>query len=232
MKMRLDKFLSNNGFGTRKEVKDLIKKGYVSVNDNDKIKFDQSIDPTIDIIKVDDEIIEYKENYYFLMNKPKGYISATEDYKQDTVLDLIPEYAYLHLFPVGRLDKDTTGALILTTDGELTHRLISPKYHVDKIYYVEVDKVLNPSIKDKFEHGLKLDGEELLPSKFEYLDEHHARVTLHQGKYHQVKRMFEYFGYTVVNLHRETFAFLTLEGIEEGDYRELTDEEVSKLKEY
>ena len=232
MKMRLDKFLSNNGFGTRKEVKDLIKKGYVSVNDNDKIKFDQSIDPTVDIIKVDDEIIEYKENYYFLMNKPKGYISATEDYKQDTVLDLIPEYAYLHLFPVGRLDKDTTGALILTTDGELTHRLISPKYHVDKIYYVEVDKVLNHSIKDKFEHGLKLDGEELLPSKFEYLDEHHARVTLHQGKYHQVKRMFEYFGYTVVNLHRETFAFLTLEGIEEGDYRELTDEEVSKLKEY
>lgn len=232
MKMRLDKFLSNNGFGTRKEVKDLIKKGYVSVNDNDKIKFDQSIDPTVDIIKVDDEIIEYKENYYFLMNKPKGYISATEDYKQDTVLDLIPEYAYLHLFPVGRLDKDTTGALILTTDGELTHRLISPKYHVDKIYYVEVDKILDPSIKDKFEHGLKLDGEELLPSKFEYLDEHHARVTLHQGKYHQVKRMFEYFGYTVVNLHRETFAFLTLEGIEEGDYRELTDEEVSKLKEY
>lgn len=232
MKMRLDKFLSNNGFGTRKEVKDLIKKGYVSVNDNDKIKFDQSIDPTVDIIKVDDEIIEYKENYYFLMNKPKGYISATEDYKQDTVLDLIPEYAYLHLFPVGRLDKDTTGALILTTDGELTHRLISPKYHVDKIYYVEVDKVLNPSIKDKFEHGLKLDGEELLPSKFEYLDEHHARVTLHQGKYHQVKRMFEYFGYTVVNLHRETFAFLTLEGIEEGNYRELTDEEISKLKEY
>lgn len=232
MKMRLDKFLSNNGFGTRKEVKDLIKKGYVSVNDNDKIKFDQSIDPTVDIIKVDDEIIEYKENYYFLMNKPKGYISATEDYKQDTVLDLIPEYAYLHLFPVGRLDKDTTGALILTTDGELTHRLISPKYHVDKIYYVEVDKILDPSIKDKFEHGLKLDGEELLPSKFEYLDEHHARVTLHQGKYHQVKRMFEYFGYTVINLHRETFAFLTLEGIEEGDYRELTDEEVSKLKEY
>lgn len=232
MKMRLDKFLSNNGFGTRKEVKDLIKKGYVSVNDNDKIKFDQSIDPTVDIIKVDDEIIEYKENYYFLMNKPKGYISATEDYKQDTVLDLIPEYAYLHLFPVGRLDKDTTGALILTTDGELTHRLISPKYHVDKIYYVEVDKILDPSIKDKFEHGLKLDGEELLPSKFEYLDEHHARVTLHQGKYHQVKRMFEYFGYTVINLHRETFAFLTLKGIEEGDYRELTDEEVSKLKEY
>lgn len=232
MKMRLDKFLSNNGFGTRKEVKDLIKKGYVSVNDNDKIKFDQSIDPTVDIIKVDDEIIEYKENYYFLMNKPKGYISATEDYKQDTVLDLIPEYAYLHLFPVGRLDKDTTGALILTTDGELTHRLISPKYHVDKIYFVEVDKVLNPSIKDKFEHGLKLDGEELLPSKFEYLDEHHARVTLHQGKYHQVKRMFEIFGYTVVNLHRETFAFLTLEGIEEGNYRELTDEEISKLKEY
>lgn len=232
MKMRLDKFLSNNGFGTRKEVKDLIKKGYVSVNDNDKIKFDQSIDPTVDIIKVDDEIIEYKENYYFLMNKPKGYISATEDYKQDTVLDLIPEYAYLHLFPVGRLDKDTTGALILTTDGELTHRLISPKYHVDKIYYVEVDKILDPSIKDKFEHSLKLDGEELLPSKFEYLDEHHARVTLHQGKYHQVKRMFEYFGYTVINLHRETFAFLTLEGIEEGDYRELTDEEVSKLKEY
>ncbi len=232
MKMRLDKFLSNNGFGTRKEVKDLIKKGYVSVNDNDKIKFDQSIDPTVDIIKVDDEIIEYKENYYFLMNKPKGYISATEDYKQDTVLDLIPEYAYLHLFPVGRLDKDTTGALILTTDGELTHRLISPKYHVDKIYLVEVDKVLNPSIKDKFEHGLKLDGEELLPSKFEYLDETHARVTLHQGKYHQVKRMFEYFGYTVINLHRETFAFLTLEGIEEGNYRELTEEEVSKLKEY
>ncbi len=232
MKMRLDKFLSNNGFGSRKEVKDLVKKGYVSINDNFKIKFDESIDPTVDVIKVDDEVIEYKENYYFLMNKPKGYISATEDFYQDTVLDLIPEYAYLHLFPVGRLDKDTTGLLILTTDGQMAHRLISPKFHVDKVYYVEVDKVLNPNIKDTFEHGLKLDGEDLLPSKFEYLDEFHARVTLHQGKYHQVKRMFEHFGYSVVNLHRETFAFLNLDGVEEGTYRELTEDEINKLKEY
>ncbi len=228
--MRLDKFLSNNGFGTRKEVKELIKKKYVSVNDNFNVKPELNIDPTKDQIKVDDELIEYKEFYYLLLNKPKGYISATEDYIQNTVLDLVPEYAYVHLFPVGRLDKDTTGLLILTNDGQLAHSLISPKKHVDKVYIATLDKPLDMKIKDKFESGIILDEELTLPAKLEKLDEYKAKVTIHQGKYHQVKRMFEYFGYTVVDLDRIQLAFLTLGDLEVGEYRELTDEEVNKLK--
>lgn len=228
--MRLDKFLANNGFGTRKEVKELIKKRYVSVNNDFKVKPDMNINPTKDEVRVDDELIEYKEFYYLLLNKPKGYISATEDYVQNTVLDLVPEYAFVHLFPVGRLDKDTTGLLILTNDGQLAHSLISPKKHVDKIYIATLDKPLDMKIKEQFESGIILDDELTLPSTLEKVGDNIAKVTLHQGKYHQVKRMFEYFGYKVVELDRIKLAFLELGDLEVGEYRELTDEEVSKLK--
>ena len=229
--MRLDKFLSNNGFGSRKDVKSIIKKKQVSVHDSFDIKPETDINPSSDTIKVNNKIVEYKEFYYFLLNKPKGYISATEDYKQSTVLDLLPEYSHLDLFPVGRLDKDTTGVLLLTTDGPLAHYLLSPKRHVDKVYIATLDKEIPLSIKEQFEKGILLDGELTLPAKLNIISSNKAEVTIHQGKYHQVKRMFAYFGLEVVELHREKFAFLTVEGLEEGKYRELTPQETIKLKE-
>ena len=227
--MRLDKFLSNNGFGSRKDVKILIKKQNVYINDKLIKQADYSFDPTKDIVKVDDQLIEYREFYYFLLNKPKGYISATEDNKQNTVLDLLPEYSYLDLFPVGRLDKDTTGTLLITNDGQLAHSLLSPKKHVDKVYIATLDKDVPPSIIKEFEKGIILDNELTLPAKLEIIEGNIAKVTLHQGKYHQVKRMFSYFGLEVIELHREKFAFLNVDGLSLGSYRELTLEEEKEI---
>jgi 16S rRNA pseudouridine516 synthase len=228
--MRLDKYLANQGFGSRKDAKKLIKDKRIKINGVFAKKPEDNIDPKVDKISIDDEIIDYKENYYFVLYKPKGYISATEDNFQNTVLELIPEYNYLDIFPVGRLDKDTTGLLLLTTDGDLAHKLISPKKHVDKIYIATLNKNVDISIKEEFESGIILDDELTLPAKLEIIDSNVCKVTLHQGKYHQVKRMFEHFGYKVIELHREQFAFLTLDGLEEGEYRELTDEEIFQLK--
>ena len=227
--MRLDKFLSNNGFGSRKDVKLLIKKQNVYINDTLIKQADYSFEPTKDIVKVNDQIVKYKEFYYFLLNKPKGYISATEDYKQNTVLDLLPEYSLLDLFPVGRLDKDTTGTLLITNDGQLAHALLSPKKHVDKVYIATLDKDIPSSIINDFEKGIILDNELTLPAKLEILEHNVAKVTLHQGKYHQVKRMFSHFGLEVIELHREKFAFLTVDNIPLGTYRELTLEEEQQI---
>lgn len=227
--MRLDKFLSNNGFGSRKDVKLLIKKQNVYINDTLIKQADYSFEPTKDIVKVNDQIVKYKEFYYFLLNKPKGYISATEDYKQNTVLDLLPEYSHLDLFPVGRLDKDTTGTLLITNDGQLAHALLSPKKHVDKVYIATLDKDIPSSIINDFEKGIILDNELTLPAKLEILEHNVVKVTLHQGKYHQVKRMFSHFGLEVIELHREKFAFLTVDNIPLGTYRELTLEEEQQI---
>ena len=175
--MRLDKFLSNNGFGSRKDVKTLIKKQNVYINNVLIKQADFSFDPTKDIVKINDKEIEYKEFYYFLLNKPKGYISATEDYKQNTVLDLLPEFSHLDLFPVGRLDKDTTGTLLITNDGQLAHALLSPKKHVDKVYIATLDKDIPPSIIKDFENGIILDNELTLPAKLEILEKNIAKVT-------------------------------------------------------
>jgi 16S rRNA pseudouridine516 synthase len=228
--MRLDRFLANNGFGTRKEVKELVKQNRVQVNKAFGVKYDMSIDPSRDVVAVDGEDIVYKEFYYILLNKPKGYISATEDFVQNTVLDLIPEFAFAKLFPVGRLDKDTTGLLILTNDGQLAHSLISPKKHVDKVYIATLDKPLDMKIQKEFESGIMMDGEKTLPAQLKKLGDNVAEVTIHQGKYHQVKRMFEHFSYHVEELDRKQLAFLTLDGLEVGEYRELTKEEVDELK--
>lgn len=230
--MRLDKFLSNSGFGSRKDVKQLIKKKLVLVNDKLVTKVDLNIDPFKDTIKYNNEIIEYKEFHYFLLNKPKGYLSATEDNKQNTVLDLLPEYSYLDLFPVGRLDKDTTGTLLITDDGQLAHSLLSPKRHVDKIYIATLDKDIPPSIIKKFEEGIILDNELTLPAKLEIVSSNVGKVTLHQGKYHQVKRMFASFGLEVVELDRIQFAFLNVNDLPLGTYRELTKEEIEELLKY
>ncbi len=229
--MRLDKYLANSGVGTRKEAKTLIKKKRITV-DGVIVRSD-SFNVTEGVNKVcfDGEEVIYKKFYYILLNKPQGYVSAVEDNLYPPVTDLVPEYEFAKLFPVGRLDLDTTGALLLTNDGDLCHKLLAPKYHVDKTYYVEVDGTIKPSLINEFKKGVMVNGEMTLPGELTILSDHSAELTIHQGKYHQVKRMFLTFGLKVTRLDRKTFAFLGHEDIELGKYRVLTEEEENKLKE-
>ena len=165
-----------------------------------------------------------------LLNKPQGYVSATNDNVYPPVTDLVPEFAYKNLFPVGRLDVDTTGTLLLTNNGTLCHKLLAPRYHVDKKYFVETDYPIKHEMIDAFKNGIMLDDELTLPGTLEILDETHAYLTIHQGKFHQVKRMFAHFGLTVISLDRKEFAFLNHEDLKQGEYRLLTNEEVLKLE--
>ena len=228
--MRLDKFLANSGIGTRSEVKRFIRDKRAKVNGK-IVKSDSfNVDDTKDVVLFDDLEVKYKEFYYVLLNKPMGYVSATIDNVYPPVTDLIPEYAFAKLNPVGRLDIDTTGALLLTNDGDLAHKLISPKYHVDKVYEVEVDKKLDSNLVEAFKQGIELDGELTLPAELIIIDDKNAELTLHQGKFHQVKRMFKKFGYNVLSLNRKAFAFLTVDDLKLGEHRELTIKEEQRLK--
>jgi len=228
--MRLDKYLANSGIGTRSIVKRFIKDKRVKVN-GEIIRSDSyNVDETKDIVLFDDLEVKYKEFYYILLNKPQGYVSAVIDNVYPPVTDLIQEYSFANLYPVGRLDVDTTGALLLTNDGDLAHKLISPKYHVDKVYEVTVDKKIPGNLIEFFKNGIDLDGELTLPADLEILDDKHALLTLHQGKFHQVKRMFKKFGFNVLTLNRKSFAFLNVDNFELGEYRELSLEEENRLK--
>ena len=227
--MRLDKMLAHLGYGTRKEVKELIRKGYVSV-DGEIIKSDDTkVDENSEVIIFDEEV-KYDKYIYLMLNKPDGYISATYDNNLPTVLDLIYGYESRNLFPVGRLDIDTYGLLILTNDGNLAHRLLSPKYHVDKKYYVKYDGVYNGNVPKIFEKGIPLDDFVCKPAKYEDLGNNEAYVTISEGKFHQVKRMMEYVGLTVTYLERIEFGPLKLDtNLKRGEFRRLTDEEVALL---
>lgn len=228
--MRLDKFLANSGIGSRSVVKRYIKSKRVKVN-GEIIKDDSfSVDETKDIVLFDDLEVKYKKFYYILLNKPQGYVSATIDNIYPPVTDLLPEYKFVKLFPVGRLDVDTTGALLLTNDGDLAHKLTSPKYHVNKVYEVEVDKKLNPKLISIFKNGIELDGELTLPADLVIINDKKAELTLHQGKFHQAKRMFKKFDYEVVSLSRKSFSFLKVDDLKLGEYRELSEEEEKLLK--
>ena len=228
--MRLDKFLANAGLGSRKEVKLLIKSLRVSVN-NHLVKSEKfNVDEQKDIICVDNQKIEYQEFYYILLNKPSGYVSSTiAENNYPPVTDLLSEYDFAKLFPVGRLDVDTTGVLLLSNNGLLAHKLLSPKYHVDKVYLVTTDYPLQKEMITAFEKGVVINGEKLLPAKLEILSDNQARVTLHQGKYHQVKRMFLHYGLTVIKLERIKFAFLDAANLKLGEYRSLTKDEIKQL---
>ena len=228
--MRLDKYLSNSGIGTRSEVKRLIKAKRVKVNGKIVHSDSFNVDESKDIVLFEDLEVKYKEFYYILLNKPQGYVSAVIDNVYPPVTDLLPEYGFVKLFPVGRLDVDTTGALLLTNDGELAHKLISPKYHVNKVYEVEVNKKIPGNLQEFFKNGIELDGELTLPADLKIVDDMHAELTLHQGKFHQVKRMLKKFDLEVIKLNRKAFAFLTVDDLELGEYRELTLEEENKLK--
>lgn len=227
--MRLDRYLANSGVGTRSEVKKLIHKKLVTVNGVVARSDSLSIDENKDEVRVDNELIKYQEFYYVLINKPQGYVSAVEDNVYPPITDLIPEYDFAKLYPVGRLDVDTTGTLLLTNNGDLCHKLLSPKYHVDKTYFVTVDGVIKNTLVEAFKKGVMLDGELTLPAELKIISPNEAELTIHQGKFHQVKRMFLAYGLKVIKLDRKSFAFLNHEDLEISEYRELNDDEVNRL---
>ena len=237
--MRLDKYLADMQIGSRKEVKAFIKKGLVTVN-KQVIKSDKfQVDETKDTVKFEEEVIRYQKEFYYLLNKPQGVISATIDDYEETVLDLFSDEDYREdLFPVGRLDKDTEGLLLITNDGALSHRLLSPKRHVPKEYYVEVEGCLTKEDQEKIADGLKIDGGEIcLPAELKILavDESNqcssAQLILHEGKFHQVKRMMQACGKKVTYLQRIRMGNLTLpEDLSLGEYRVLTAEELTLLQ--
>jgi 16S rRNA pseudouridine516 synthase len=236
--MRIDKMLANLGFGSRKEVKKILKDGAVKINDEIVKDAKQHVDPETDTVTLHGEIIEYKEFIYLMMNKPQGVISATEDYQEKTVVDLLEmEDAVYAPFPVGRLDKDTEGLLLLTNDGQLSHRLLSPKKHVPKTYFAVIDQEVTEDDVAAFKNGVTLDdGYETKPGELKILKSgihSDVELTITEGKFHQVKRMFEAVGKRVVYLKRISMGPLQLdESLELGEYRELTDEEIKSLMEY
>lgn len=231
--MRLDKFLANSGIGTRKEVKKFLKKNLVSVNDEIVKKPEMHINPEDDVITFDDIPIEYEPVVYLMMNKPSGFVSATEDDEHETVIDIVPEYMHLDLFPVGRLDKDTEGLLLLTNDGKFSHQLMSPKQKVAKKYYVEVSGHISDDAIDIFKAGIDLGDFTSSPSELEFVEngeESIAYVTIYEGKFHQVKRMFHAIGCEVTYLKRVQIADLELdERLEFGEYRHLLEEDFKLL---
>lgn len=225
--MRIDKFLADMGYGTRSEVKKLIKNGWVSVNDQQIKKTDLQIKEN-DIVKVDDTIVSYVDFEYYILNKPAGTISATEDDRYPTVLDIIESKRH-DLFPVGRLDLDTEGLLLITNDGKLAHKLLSPKHHVKKTYYVEFNGQLPSHAEDVFQSPMDLGDFITLPATLEIINTTSAYLTIEEGKFHQVKRMFEHVGCFVTYLKRIKFGLLSLNDLEIGQYRELTPEELEQL---
>ena len=233
---RLDKIISNLGYGSRKEIKALVKKGLVKV-DGEIVKDNGLlIDPEKSVININGEDLFYREYIYLMMNKPDGVISATYDNREETVIDLLEvEHQVFDPFPVGRLDKDTVGLLLLTNDGELNHRLISPKWHVDKVYYAKIDKAVDEKDVEAFKNGITLDdGYKCMSAKLKVIenleDSSRVEVTVQEGKYHQVKRMFEARGKKVVYLKRTSFGNLPLdESLEEGEYKELSESELAVL---
>lgn len=239
-KQRLDKILAHSGVGTRSQIKLLVKQGAISVNGKKVKDSGVQIDPETDILEVDGERILYREFVYLMLNKPPGVISATEDNRDRTVIDLLTEdYLHFEVFPVGRLDKDTEGLLLLTNDGKLAHNLLSPRKHVPKTYYAEVKgPAVDEADIEAFSKGVTLDdGYETMPAELVIIEqgqEHGSpskiQLTIKEGKFHQVKRMFQSVGKEVVYLKRMSMGALQLDpDLALGQFRELTDEELKSL---
>lgn len=232
MIIRLDKYLADMGLGTRSQVKDFIKKGKININGIVVKDGNLKVDSDKDIISFEGNPIVYEEFEYYMLNKPPGVISATSDRREKTVVDLIETKLRNDLFPIGRLDKDTEGLLLISNDGELSHRLLSPKRHVDKTYYVELDKPLSKEMADEVCQGVYIEaGVKSMPARLELIDEQRVYLTIQEGKFHQVKRMFHAVGCEVTYLKRMSMGPLRLdEGLRLGEYRRLTDEELRTLK--
>lgn len=234
-KERLDKILSNLGYGTRKEIKQIIKKGLVKINGVSERDNSVKVSPQNSVIEVNGETIKYRKYIYLMMNKPDGVVSSTDDPINKTIIDIIDdEYKIFNPFPVGRLDKDTEGLLIISNDGELAHSLLSPKKHVDKKYYVEVDGIVTEEDIKSFKDGVHIEDYKTLPAFLEIEKSDTISkvfLTIREGKFHQVKRMFKSVGKKVVYLKRVSMGNLKLDrDLKIGEYRELTENEVEILK--
>ena len=239
MKARLDKILADSGLGTRSSVRDLIKSGKVRINDNIEKDPGKKVDTDADRITCNGEDISFSEKVYYMLNKPAGVITATEDKNQKTVLDLITDKKRRDLFPVGRLDKDTVGLLLITNDGALGHRLLAPGKHVAKKYLVRVDGIITEEISSAICSGVDIgDDKPTAPAELDTIKQiedtdaviYEAVITITEGRYHQIKRMFEAFGLNVIYLKRLSMGSLTLDpDLKEGEWRYLSDEEIKSL---
>ena len=228
---RLDKFLCDSGVGTRSQVKVILKSGRVKLNGAPVKDGSLKFDPAQSEITLDGEVLGGKRRVVLMLNKPAGFVTATEDKKDRTVMELLPpQYKHLDLKPVGRLDKATEGLLLFTNDGDLLHRLISPKKEVPKVYYARHEGTATQEDVAAFAAGLALrDGLECLPAKLEPLGAGESRVTVYEGKYHQVRRMMASRNMTVAYLERQQEGNLILGDLPRGKARELTEEEVRSL---
>ena len=241
--IRLDKYLTEMNKGSRSQIKEAAKKGRIQVNGQTEKKTDRKIDPQADQVLLDGKPVAYHAYEYYMLNKPQGVVSATEDRIHKTVIDLLGGEIRRDLFPVGRLDIDTEGLLLLTNDGELAHQLLSPKKHVDKQYYARIAGTLPPDSKEQMAAGMTLsDGTQVMPGELSILtpvcecgeasSETEILLTIREGKFHQVKRMFEALGCQVVFLKRLSMGSLRLdESLRPGEFRKLTEEELEGLKE-
>ena len=230
---RIDKIISEQTHYTRKEIKKLISQGRVYVNEEQVKKPENKYDENKIIIKINGQEVEIKKHIYLLLNKSKGYISATEDRTQKTVLDLIPEkYKNRELFPAGRLDKDTTGLMLITDDGEFAHNILSPRKHIKKIYEVTLDIPLTNTMVKGFKEGIKLNDGECKSAELEITGEYTGKVTIIEGRYHQIKRMFGCYGAKVVELNRICMGNLYLpKELKLGEIKEATQEELERMQE-
>lgn len=231
--IRLDKFLSDAGLGTRKHVKKAIRSGKALVNGVIQDDGAHLIDPSKDIVIVDNHLIEFNDEIFLLMNKPEGYMCSTIDERYPSVLNLIDPSYRKRTRIVGRLDADTTGVLLLTSNGKLNNRLIHPNTKIEKEYEASLDHGLTEEDYKKLTSGpIELDKDtSVTPKKIEIIQPYIIKIVVTEGKYHEIKRIFKKYGYTVIKLKRIRLGFLTADGVKEGEYRKLTKEEILKIKE-
>lgn len=232
--IRLDKFLADMGLGTRSELKKAIRSGRVQIDGALAKKPEEKVDPGTQKVRFDGQEICYQSMEYYMLHKPAGVVSATKDAKEQTVIDLITGTKRKDLFPVGRLDKDTEGLLLITNDGDLAHRLLAPGKHVDKVYFARIEGVVTEEEVSAFRKGLDIGDEKItLPAELKILsagEVSEIQITIQEGRYHQVKRMFEAVGMKVLYLKRLSMGSLCLdETLEKGAFRPLTSEELERL---
>lgn len=230
--MRLDRFLCEMNIGTRSQVKTYVRQGLVTINGAVAKDAGLKVDEQSDKVFFRSQELKYRKFVYYMLNKPEGVVSATTDKRDTAVTALLGEDCREDIFPVGRLDKDVTGLLLLTNDGDLAHRLLSPRRHVDKVYQVDIARPLDAENIERLEQGLDIGEEQpTLPARVEVLDAGRILLTLHEGRFHQVKRMLQAVGNEVLKLKRIAFGGLELdEGLALGEYRELREEEVEALR--
>ena len=233
--MRLDRFLAECGIGTRTEVKKIIRSGAVAINGIPATKADIHLNVETDTVTLSGNEVVYRQFIYLMLNKPQGYISATRDGKTPTVMELIPdEYMHFEPFPVGRLDIDTEGFLLLSNDGDLAHRLLAPKKHIPKTYVAQIEKPITDADIKQFTAGVILDdGYKTMPATLKRISSqspYFAEIVINEGKFHQVKRMFEAIGTKVTYLKRISMGPLSLGDLQPGEVRVLTEAELEQLK--